>query len=73
MAFMATTRTGHSYAVTVLAEDPSAPINQAAAIPVILSAVKAAFTLAARAGQEAISTAARGTRSSRHPPDLNPA
>jgi beta-lactamase class A len=50
LAFMATTRTGHSYAVTVLAENPSAPINQATAIPAILSAVKAAFTLAARAG-----------------------
>jgi hypothetical protein len=72
LAFLATTRTGHSYVVTVLAEDPSAPINQATAIPVILSAVKAAFTLAARAGQ-AIHTAARGTRSSRQPPELNPA
>jgi hypothetical protein len=41
------TRTGHSYVVTVLAENPSQPINQATAIPVILSAVKEAFTLAA--------------------------
>jgi len=48
LAFMATTWTGHSYVVTVLAEDPSQPLNQATAIPVILSAVKAAFTLAAR-------------------------
>jgi hypothetical protein len=48
MAFMATTRTGHSYVVTVLAENPSQPINQTTAIPVILSAVKDAFTLAAR-------------------------
>ena len=48
LAFMATTRTGNSYVVTVLAENPSQPINQATAIPVILSAVKAAFTLAAR-------------------------
>ena len=48
MAFMATTRTGNSYVVTVLAENPSHPINQTAAIPVILSAVKTAFTLAAR-------------------------
>jgi hypothetical protein len=48
LAFMATTRTGHSYVVTVLAENPSHPINQATAIPVILSAVKEAFTLAAR-------------------------
>jgi beta-lactamase class A len=48
MAFMATTWIGHSYVVTVLAEDPSQPINQETAIPVILSAVNAAFTLAAR-------------------------
>ena len=48
LAFMATTRAGHSYVVTVLAEDPSAPINQATAIPAILSAAKEAFTLAAR-------------------------
>jgi beta-lactamase class A len=48
LAFMATTRTGHSYVVTVLADDPSQPINQATAIPVILTAVKQAFTLAAR-------------------------
>ena len=48
LAFMATTRTGHSYVVTVLAEDPSQPINQVTAIPVILSAVYEAFTLAAR-------------------------
>jgi beta-lactamase class A len=70
-AFMATTRTGHSYVVTVLAENPSQPINQATAIPVILSAVKAAFTLAARAGQDATYTAAHGTRSSTQPPELN--
>ncbi len=48
LAFMATTWTGHSYVVAVLAEDPSQPINQAAAIPVILSAVNEAFNLAAR-------------------------
>jgi beta-lactamase class A len=47
LAFMATTQTGHSYAVTVLAEDPSQPLDQATAIPVILTAVKEAFTLAA--------------------------
>jgi beta-lactamase class A len=47
-AFMATTRTGHSYVVTVLAENPSQLINQATAIPVILSGVNEAFTLAAR-------------------------
>jgi len=70
-AFMATTRTGHSYVVTVLAENPTQPINQATAIPAILSAVKAAFTLAARAGQDATSTAAHRTRSSRQPPELS--
>ena len=48
LAFMATTRTGHSYVVTVLADNPSQPLDQATAIPVILTAVKEAFTLAAR-------------------------
>ena len=48
LAFLATTWTGHSYVVTVLADNPSQPINQATAIPVILSAVKEAFTLATR-------------------------
>jgi beta-lactamase class A len=45
--FMATTRTGHSYVVAVLAENPSAPINQATAVPVLISAIRGAFTLAA--------------------------
>jgi hypothetical protein len=48
MAYLATTRTGHSYVVTVLAEDPSQPIDETIAVPVMLSAVKGAFTLAAR-------------------------
>ena len=48
LAFLATTRSGHSYVVTVLAENESQPIDQASAIPAILSAVKGAFTLAAR-------------------------
>ena len=48
MAYLATTRTGHSYVVTVLAEDPSQPIDETIAVPVILSAIKGAFTLAAR-------------------------
>jgi beta-lactamase class A len=48
LAFLATTQTGHSYVVTVLAENPSQPLDQATAIPVILTAVKEAFTLAAR-------------------------
>jgi hypothetical protein len=46
--YLATTRTGHSYVVAVLAENPSRPIDQATAAPVMLSAVKGAFTLAAR-------------------------
>jgi beta-lactamase class A len=48
LAYLATTRAGRSYVVTVLAEDPSQPINEATAAPVLLSAIKAAFTLAAR-------------------------
>jgi beta-lactamase class A len=48
LAYLATTRTGKSYVVTVLAEDPSRPLDEALAIPAILSAVKGAFTLAAR-------------------------
>ena len=48
LAYLATTRTGHSYVVTVLAENPSQPINEATAAPVMLSAIKGAFTLAAR-------------------------
>jgi hypothetical protein len=48
MAYLATTRTGHSYVVTVLAEDPSQPIDETIAVPAMLSAIKGAFTLAAR-------------------------
>jgi beta-lactamase class A len=48
MAYLATTRTGHSYVVTVLAEDPSQPIDETIAVPIMLSAIKGAFTLAAR-------------------------
>ena len=48
LAYLATTRTGHSYVVTVLAENPSQPINETTATPVVLSAIKGAFTLAAR-------------------------
>ena len=46
--YLATTKTGHSYVVAVLASNPSAPIDQTAAIPAVLSAIKGAFTLAAR-------------------------
>jgi beta-lactamase class A len=48
LTYLATTRTGHSYVVAVLAENPSQPINEATAAPVMLSAIKGAFTLAAR-------------------------
>jgi hypothetical protein len=48
LAYLATTRTGHSYVVTVLAENPSQPIDETIATPIVLSAIKAAFTLAAR-------------------------
>ncbi len=47
LTYLATTRTGQSYVVTVLAENPSQPINEATAAPVLLSAIKGAFTLAA--------------------------
>jgi beta-lactamase class A len=47
LTYMATTRTGHSYVVAVLAGNPSAPIDQATAAPALLSAIKGAFTLAA--------------------------
>ena len=45
---LATTRTGHSYVVTALAGNPSQPINEATAVPIMASAVKGAFTLPAR-------------------------
>jgi len=48
LAYLATSRTGHSYVVTVLAENPSQPIDESTAIPAMLSAIKGAFTLAAR-------------------------
>ncbi len=46
--YLATTKTGHSYVVAVLASNPSAPIDQTTAVPAVLSAIKGAFTLAAR-------------------------
>jgi len=47
LAYLATTQTGQSYVVTVLAENKSQPIDGATATPIILSAIKGAFTLAA--------------------------
>jgi beta-lactamase class A len=46
--YLATTRAGKSYVVSVLAENPSAPIAQAAAAQKLTSAIKGAFQLAAR-------------------------
>jgi len=45
LAYLATTRTGQSYVVTVLAENPSQPINEATAAPVMLSAIVLAACL----------------------------
>ena len=44
--YLATTRTGHTYVVSALAEDPSAPITKADASLVMVSAIKGAFALA---------------------------
>jgi Beta-lactamase enzyme family/ORF 12 gene product N-terminal len=46
--YLATTRAGKSYVVSVLAENPSAPIAEAAAAQKLISAIKGAFQLAAR-------------------------
>jgi beta-lactamase class A len=51
LTYLATTRAGHSYVVAVLAEDPSARIDEDTAEPAMLSAIKGAFTLAARQGR----------------------
>ncbi|HEY6747226.1 MAG TPA: serine hydrolase [Mycobacteriales bacterium] len=48
LAYLATTRTGQSYVVTVLTENRSQPIDAATAPPVLLAAIKGAFILAAR-------------------------
>jgi beta-lactamase class A len=48
LAYLATTQAGQSYVVIVLAENPSQPINEATAAPILLSAIKGAFTLASR-------------------------
>jgi hypothetical protein len=47
LAYLATTKAGQSYVVTVLAEDPAQPLADSA-IPAIVAAVKGAFILAAR-------------------------
>jgi hypothetical protein len=48
LAYLATNRTGRTYVVTVLTENPSAPIPRTSALPILVSAVKGAFALAAR-------------------------
>ena len=47
LAYLATTQSGQSYMVAALTEDPTKAIDEATAIPVLLSAVKGAFILAA--------------------------
>ena len=46
--YLATTKRGRSYVVSVLTEDPSAPMSETPATLALLSAVKGAFQLAAR-------------------------
>lgn len=46
--YLATTRGGQSYVVSVLTENPAAPIPQTSAVPTLISAVKGALELAAR-------------------------
>lgn len=47
LAYLATTQTGQSYVVVALTENPLKPIDEATAVPAMLSAIKGAFTLAA--------------------------
>jgi hypothetical protein len=48
VSYLATTTTGQSYVVVVLAKNPSARIDESKVAPVLLSAVKGAFDLARR-------------------------
>lgn len=45
LAYLATTRTGQSYVVSVFAQNRSQPIDPAVAGPVMCAAIKGAFTL----------------------------
>jgi hypothetical protein len=45
--YLATTKAGHTYVVSMLAEDPTAPISQTSATLSLISAAKGAFELAA--------------------------
>lgn len=46
--YLATTRGGHTYVVSALAENPAAPVNETTATLALISAAKGAFALAAR-------------------------
>ena len=46
--YLATTTSGHTYVVSALAEDQTAPISQTSATLSLISAAKGAFELAAR-------------------------
>ncbi|MGP8207173.1 MAG: serine hydrolase [Acidimicrobiales bacterium] len=46
--YLATTKSGHTYVVSVLAANPLAPISQTSAVLALVSAAKGAFELAAR-------------------------
>jgi hypothetical protein len=46
--YLATTRHGRTYVVSVLTENPSAPLAETSATLTLLSAIKGALTLAAR-------------------------
>jgi hypothetical protein len=48
LTYLATTQHGQTYVVSVLTENPSAPLGQAPATLKLLSAIKGAFILAAR-------------------------
>jgi hypothetical protein len=48
LAYLATTRTGQTYVVTVFAQNRAQPLDPATAAPVMLAAMKGAFTLAAQ-------------------------
>ena len=47
-AYLATNRSGRTYVVIVLTENPSAPIPKTTTAPILISAVKGALALAAR-------------------------
>ncbi|HSP10432.1 MAG TPA: hypothetical protein VLU92_12660, partial [Candidatus Dormibacteraeota bacterium] len=47
-AYLATNRSGRTYVVIVLTENPSAPIPKTTTSPILISAVKGALALAAR-------------------------